>query len=207
MLTPPHTVLPDFLDEPGVAGLLSDVLTRAADFKPTGIGSSLVDPGIRKSHGLRDPGVSLAGLRSKVLGSLPRLTSALGLAPFEPSRLETELVAHGDGAFYKRHIDTQIAEQYEASEDIRLISCVYYFFVEPKAFSGGALRLYAIGGDPAQDFIDIAPARNSLLAFPSWAPHEVTPVRCPSGRFIDSRFSINCWVHRRKSSAPVRAEA
>jgi SM-20-related protein len=81
---------------------------------------------------------------------------------------------------------------------------VYYFFSEPKAFNGGALRLYAIGGNSQQSFIDIEPERNSLLVFPSWAPHEVMPVHCPSGRFVDSRFAINCWLYRKKSGAEIR---
>jgi SM-20-related protein len=73
-----------------------------------------------------------------------------------------------------------------------------------RSLAGGALRLYAIGGEADQKFVDIEPLRNSLLMFPSWAPHEVMPVSCPSKRFIDSRFAINCWVHRKKSAAPAR---
>jgi len=49
--------------------------------------------------------------------------------------------------------------------------------------------------------VNIEPGRNGPLMFPSWAPHEVMPVNCPSGRFADSRFAINCWVYRRKSVA------
>jgi SM-20-related protein len=36
--------------------------------------------------------------------------------------------------------------------------------------------------------------------FPSWVLHEVRPVSCPSKRFVDSRFAINCWLWRRKST-------
>ena len=108
-------------------------------------------------------------------------------------KLELQLVAHHDGAFYKRHIDTQTASD---RKNIRVLSGVYYFHAEPKPFSGGALRLYAIGGDDATDFVDIEPQRNSLLVFPSWAPHEVRTVSCPSKQFSDSRFAINCWIHR-----------
>jgi SM-20-related protein len=60
------------------------------------------------------------------------------------------------------------------------------------------LRLYAIGDPAGQTFIDIEPVHNSLLVFPSWAPHEVMPVSCPSQRFMDSRFAINCWVNNKK---------
>jgi Rps23 Pro-64 3,4-dihydroxylase Tpa1-like proline 4-hydroxylase len=65
-----------------------------------------------------------------------------------------------------------------------------YFHAEPKAFTGGALRLYAIGRKEDEDFVDIEAVRNSLLVFPSWAPHEVTPVSCPSKRFSSTRDSL-----------------
>ena len=131
--------------------------------------------------------------KAKILSLLPDWVEKLRVTAVEAPKLEAELVAHNEGAFYKRHIDTQTASDHNL---LRVLSGVYYFHAEPKAFSGGALRLYAIGGDNAR-FADIEPARNSLLVFPSWAPHEVMPISCPSKRFIDSRFAINCWVHRR----------
>jgi Rps23 Pro-64 3,4-dihydroxylase Tpa1-like proline 4-hydroxylase len=75
-----------------------------------------------------------------------------------------------------------------------VLSGVYYFHRLPKPFSGGALRLHAIGDESR--FADIEPACDTLVVFPAWAPHEVLPVRCPSGAFMDSRFSINCWAYR-----------
>ena len=48
----------------------------------------------------------------------------------------------------------------------------------------------------ANPHLDVAPEKDSLLIFPSWALHEVMPVVCPSGEFADSRFSVNCWVWR-----------
>ena len=128
----------------------------------------------------------------------PDLVAKLGATPVEAPTLELQLVAHNEGAFYKRHIDTQTASE---RNYVRVLSAVYYFHATPKMFSGGALRLYAIGDPQGQTFIDVEPAHNTLLVFPSWAPHEVMPVNCPSGRFADSRFTINCWVHRRKPVA------
>jgi SM-20-related protein len=203
-IMPPYVVLRDFLDEATVAGLLDHAVARQADFAPTKVGTRAVNPATRISSGTRDLGNFRAILKDKILGLVPKLIVDLRVTPFEPFRLETELVAHGDGAFYKQHIDTRTAHDPE-THTIRVLSGVYYFNAEPKAFSGGALRLYAIGGDDAVDFVDIEPQRNSLLVFPSWAPHEVRPVSCPSGRFIDSRFAINCWVHREKSPPAVAA--
>lgn len=201
-LMPPYVVLRDFLDEATVAGLLEHALSRQADFAPTRLGSKAVDPSIRVSTSLRELGGYRPILKTKILGLVPSLIAQLQVTPFNEPKLETELVAHGDGAFYKRHIDTRTAHDEDVNH-IRVLSGVYYFHAEPKAFSGGALRLYAIGGRPDEDFTDIEPVRNSLLVFPSWAPHEVRPTSCPSKRFMDSRFAINCWVRRMK---PVNSD-
>jgi SM-20-related protein len=202
-LMPPYVVLRQFLDDADVAGLLDYAFSRQSDFQPTRLGSKAVEPSVRVSASLRDLGRHRKILKEKILDILPDLIARLQVIPVASPRLETELVAHGDGAFYTRHIDTQTAKN-ENVQAIRVLSGVYYFFAEPKAFSGGALRLYAIGGDPNENFVDIEPQRNSLLVFPSWAPHEVLPVHCPSGRFVDSRFAVNCWLHRRNPVAPVR---
>ena len=80
-----------------------------------------------------------------------------------------------------------------------MISAVYYFHVEPKGFTGGELRLYRYGapaetlGKEPGNHVDIAPINNSLVAFPSWALHEVRPVQCPSDEFREYRFAVNCW--------------
>ena len=200
VIMPPYVVLRDFLDEATVAGLLEYALSRQADFAPTRLDSMTVNPAVRVSTGLRELGGYRDILKTKILGLVPRLISQLQVTPFEKPKLETELVAHGDGAFYKRHIDTQTAH-YEHVNQIRVLSGVYYFHAEPKAFTGGALRLYAFGGKSSQDFVNIEPVHNNLLVFPSWAPHEVMPVSCPSKKFVDSRFAINCWVRRRKHDA------
>jgi hypothetical protein len=202
-LMPPYVVLRYFLDETTVAGLFAFALSKQPDFAPTRVVGKAVDPSIRISNGLRELGGYRPLIKDKILGLVPGLIARLQVTPFDACAVETELVAHGDGAFYKRHADTQTAV-YNEVDRIRVLSGVYYFNAEPKAFAGGALRLYAIGGRPEQDFVDIEPLHNSLLVFPSWAPHEVMPVHCPSQRFMDSRFAINCWVHRRKADATIR---
>jgi SM-20-related protein len=198
---PHYLVLRDFLDEATVAGLLDYALSRQSDFVPTKLGSGAVDPSFRVSTGLRELGSYQQVLKVKILDLVPWLVSQLRVAPFEAVKLETQLVAHGNGAFYKRHIDTETATNYREARKIRVLSGVYYFNAEPKAFGGGALRLYAIAGKEGENFVDVEPTRNSLLVFPSWVPHEVMPVCCASKRFIDSRFAINCWVHRKKIHA------
>jgi SM-20-related protein len=117
-----------------------------------------------------------------------------GSPPFVPAKLELELVAHHDGAFFAMNKDTA---QDKGAATCRMISVVYYFHRQPKSFSGGLLRLHspAASGKPGT-FVEIAPENDTLVFFPSWFPHEVLLVGCPSGRFEDSRFAINCWVHQ-----------
>jgi SM-20-related protein len=197
-LMPPYLVLRDFLDDATVAGLLEYALSHEHAFEPTKVydlEEGTTDPAIRVSEGTRNLGEFSRILKSKILELVPDLISKLRATSVEAPKLELQLVAHNHGAFYKRHIDTQTVTK---RKDIRVLSGVYYFHTKPKGFTGGALRLYAIGEPASQTFVDIEPAHNTFLVFPSWAPHEVMPVICPSKRFIDSRFAINCWVHRSK---------
>jgi len=43
---------------------------------------------------------------------------------------------------------------------------------------------------------DISPAQNQVVFFPSDLLHEIMSVRCPSGLFVDRRFTVNGWLHR-----------
>jgi SM-20-related protein len=205
-LMPPYLVLRDFFDEETVTGLLDYAVTHQSDFTPAQVGTvGRVNPSFRISASLGNLGEFRQILEAKILGLLPALVAQLRVSRVEEPKLVTELVAHSDGAFYKRHIDT--AHDHDTKR-IRILSCVYYFNVEPKAFTGGALRLHAIGGKESEDFVDIEPVRNSLAVFLAWAPHEVLPVSCPSKRFIDSRFAINCWIlGNRKSVGSLESRA
>jgi SM-20-related protein len=197
-ILPPYRVLHDFLETGTVESLLQLALTAEAEFQPTQVGridGARLRPDFRASLALRREDlrpVFAARLRKLA----PRFVAEMRLSTFAVSRVELELVAHGDGAFYKRHIDTRTGGDLRSQ---RVLSGVYYFNHQPRAFSGGALRLYAIGD--FDRFIDIEPVHNSLLVFPSWAPHEVMPVSCPSGAFLDSRFAVNCWLHRQMAPA------
>ena len=196
-ILPPHHVIHDFLPAETVAALLAFAEAHEAEFTPTGVGGGPVaapDPALRVSMGLRRLGVFGPLLEARLLALAPALIAELRLAPFEASQVELQLVAHGDRAFFARHIDIQPGGQ---ARRLRVLSGVYYLHRQPKAFAGGVLRLYAIG-DPAR-FVDIEPACNMLLVFPSWAPHEVMPVSVPSGRFVDSRFAVNCWLTQRRA--------
>ncbi len=86
------------------------------------------------------------------------------------------------------------------AESTRELSFVYFFHAEPRQFYGGELRLYdnrrVRGVAHADSSQLLSPRQDMLVIFPSDAPHELLPVRVPSGQFSDSRFTINGWIHR-----------
>jgi Rps23 Pro-64 3,4-dihydroxylase Tpa1-like proline 4-hydroxylase len=171
-----------------------------------------IDPERRIGLTTRKLGPLEGRLRERLLTALPKLMAETGTGGPPPTSLELELAAHADGAYYRPHLDIPVGADRQPlganpGED-RVLSAVYYFHAEPKGFSGGQLRLYGFGPVPAageeqRAHIDLEPVRNSLVAFPSWVPHEVRPVSVPSGDFRDYRFALNCWFCR--ALAPAAA--
>jgi SM-20-related protein len=198
---PPYRVFTEFFDASFVDRLLEHALSNRSKFQSTTISNaSEFDPSIRISHKLDDLGTLRPEIENRLRSMASDLVADLHVTPFEPVRYEIEMVAHGDGAFYSTHVDTDIAPG--ARTDMhRMISGVYYFNADPKSFSGGALRLYSFGQfDANSRFIEIEPAHNSFVVFPSWVLHEVMPISCPTQKFKHSRFAINCWLWRRHAS-------
>ena len=190
----PYTVLPDFLAAKDHRALLDWAIAQEARFVPARLTGGVIDPAQRASVNLHDLGPYRDLIAQAVAARLPDLFAALRIAPFVPARYEIELVAHHHGAHLQLHSDVH-PELFGRHADRRL-SAVYYFFRQPRGFSGGHLRFHPLGakhGDPGRD---MQPADNSLVAFPSLSPHAVTPVDCPSRAFADARFAINCWVYR-----------
>jgi SM-20-related protein len=197
---PPYGLVNDWLGPETVERLLRFAQSNEHVFKDTRVGQEggRIDPTVRRSK-LTKLGELKSELQVRVQAALPSMFERLGGAPFEPVWVELEMVAHGDGALFTKHIDTSMRPNGTSN---RAISAVYYFHRLPKSFSGGVLRLHSLVGSGS--FVDIEPTNDSLVFFPSWFPHEVMPVTCPSGRFEDSRFAINCWVHRAMAAAALK---
>ena len=107
-----------------------------------------------------------------------------------------QLTAHNDGCYYKIHNDA--GSEKTANREI---SYVYYFYQEPKAFSGGELKIYDTelkggGAITHQNYKTITPVNNSIVFFNSRCRHEVMPVLCPSKAFEHSRFTVNGWIRK-----------
>ena len=135
-------------------------------------------------------------MRGEIHRAFADVITSLKLNPFNITQVEAQLTAHNDGHYYKVHNDN-------GSEDTatRVLTYVYYFYQDPKPFSGGNLRIYdsRIQNNyyvQADSFQDVTPINNSIIFFPSHYMHEVLPIICPSQQFADSRFTINGWVRQ-----------
>jgi SM-20-related protein len=198
---PSHGVVHNWLGSESVKRLLRFVQSNERHFEDTKVthneGEGRVDRTHRVSRKLLSIEEPKQELCPKLEDLLPVIFDKLGNKPFIPSRIEVELVGHSDGAFFARHNDTFTGPD-QKGRGSRAISAVYYFHALPKAFSGGILRLHSLAASGKQGtFADIAPDRDTLVFFPSFFPHEVLPVKCTSGQFLDSRFAINFWLYQK----------
>lgn len=193
----PYRIYRDFLNAETRKSLFDWTLANEHRFTPSKTQGGY-DPAKRVSSVLNDLGSLRPALKARLLADVPAITADLGMRPFKPSKVEIELAVHNQGAHFGAHVDTRVGQFADRLHD-RILSGVYYFHREPKAFSGGILRIYRFGSTGQGDHAEITPDQNSLAAFPSWATHEVTHVECPSGAFADSRFALNIWIYRERA--------
>jgi SM-20-related protein len=198
---PPYGVVRNWLGSEAVTNLLGFVQLNEHRFEDTKVTQKeeegRVDRTRRVSRKLLSIDEPKKELCPKLEDLLPVIFEKLGKKPFIPSQIEMEFVAHADGAFFARHNDTFTGPD-QKGRGSRAISAVYYFHALPKAFSGGILRLHSLAASGKKGtFADIVPDRDTLVFFPSFFPHEVLPVKCTGGRFLDSRFAINFWLYQK----------
>lgn len=187
-----HLLIADFMLPQTHAALLNYTQQRQLDFMPSTVtstsGKDVVDLQQRISHVLME----FPQFRNLFLEKLnDRFTQAcrvLGIPEFPVGNVECQLTAHGNGGFFKRHQDVG-----SGSKTGRTISYVYYFFREPKGFTGGNLRLYP---DGSSQVVDLPPRNNSIVFFSSTISHDVEPITVPSKNFSDYRFTVNGWIHK-----------
>ncbi|MDX1977925.1 MAG: 2OG-Fe(II) oxygenase [Pseudanabaenaceae cyanobacterium bins.68] len=184
-----------FLPAALAAEIYQYALGREADFVSTSTSNSKVD--YRQSLFLPHFPEYAELIQERVRATVPDLLQHLQLDPFEIDYIEAQLTSHNHGNYYKVHNDNGSSDT--ASREL---TYVYYFYREPKAFSGGELVIYDskiennfyVAAETSQQ---IQPLNNSIVFFLSRYLHEVLPVTCPSRAFADSRFTINGWVRRK----------
>jgi len=189
----PYRLLPGWLGATRAAELLAYGLDAEARFVPTKLndqGTGRFDSVVRRSSVLKDLGAFTGPLQRKALALQAELETAFDMAHAPDNSTQIEMVAHGDGAFYRPHTDTYTGDEYMPGGRRRM-TMVYYLHRQPCRFTGGRLRMFDLGGEQS---IEIEPTHDSLLVFPSSARHEVETISCPGGAFADSRFSVNIWL-------------
>ena len=194
----PYVLLDNFIEPALHAELIKFVAAREKDFVPSTVSTD--DADYRRSLVLHEFSQFADLFRNRVRALVPRLAEGFGMGELPIGDIECQLTSSNDGDYFRLHNDSGSPDTLS-----RQLSYVFYFYKEPKSFSGGEFRLYnsriANGlyecGDKAAD---IEPKNNSILFFPSFCNHEVLPVRCPSKSFIDGRFTINGWVRRTAST-------
>src|SRR5260370_150857 len=162
--------------------LLDFVINKDVHFHPAtvslGATRSVIE-GVRRAKILD----SLCDWEGLFLGRLRQLLhpaiDRLGYKRFTPGRIELQATASNDGDYFRLHQDG-------GPDDTREITFVYFLHGEPRPFSGGELRIRSSTVEPHGD---------TIVLFPSSYVHEVMPVRVPSGAFVDSRFTVNGWIH------------
>jgi SM-20-related protein len=192
----PRQSIAGWLGEQKSNEILAYAIASEARYAPSTIerddGTSTVDRSLRDSWKLLDLGGHGEFIAARILDLLPRLDPIIGSLDRPIQGLTLELVAHGDGAHFQRHIDTYVGEGADQRRGRRRLSLVYYLNQQPKRYLGGALRFYT---DDAAVWQDVIPDHDLLVCFPSTTLHGVERVQVPSGAFAHSRFAINGWLY------------
>ncbi|GAA4643340.1 2OG-Fe(II) oxygenase [Pontixanthobacter gangjinensis] len=194
-----YAIIDGFLGPEFSAKLLAFAVENERNFYAAGVTSSnaaaSVDCDTRNSAEFQgDWGQLGERLRHAFLTRASELFGAAGLAPITMPILEISMVAHQDGGFFRKHVDSLSDTTRRFADADRILSAVYYFHGEPAAFSGGELAILPIAGDIEP--VKIAPNHDRLVIFPSFAPHEVLRISVPDNAFSNARFSVNCWFCR-----------
>ena len=199
----------DFLTKRELQGLTRYVFEHEPEFTPSTViphegPESASDTSYRKSMVLYDLGEYTSLIQDRLYALLPEVLAAFERKAFPVSHFDIQVTASNDGDFFKVHQDNSSVEPLDIPR--REISYVYYFHSEPKAFTGGQLKLYNSQNGEVQhskkrSAETITPRQNTVVLFPSGYDHEVLPVRCPSRKFINSRFTVNGWIIREPTAA------
>lgn len=194
-------VLDEFLAPQEVEELIRFTLDHESDFQVSEVLSAHGDEGTvnydhRRSRVLMEVGRHQDVILARIKSVLPEVLHSLGMEAFGISGVESQITASNDGDFFRFHSDN-------ASERVssRNLTFVYFFHREPRQFEGGELRIHDASLDDGAyvsrgSYQTIVPQQNQIVFFPCELMHEITPVKCGSQRFGDSRFTLNGWLRR-----------
>lgn len=194
-------VLDEFLAPQEIDELMRFTLADENEFHTSEVVSPTAEGGVidyehRRSRVLTELGPHEELILQRIRGVLPQVLQKLGMDAFTVEEIEAQITASNDGDFFRFHSDNgsdKVAE--------RQLTFVYFFQREPQQFEGGELRIHDARLEGSTyvsegSYRTIAPQQNQIVFFPCELMHEVTPVKCPSRLFADSRFTLNGWLRR-----------
>jgi Rps23 Pro-64 3,4-dihydroxylase Tpa1-like proline 4-hydroxylase len=193
-------VLDEFLAPQELEELTRFVIEHEADFRTSEVIAPNAERGVvnydhRRSRVLMEVGRYENLIQERIKSVLPRVLEQLGIEPFTIAETETQITASNDGDFFHFHSDNG-----SARAKSRYLTFVYFFHHEPRQFEGGELLIHDAhlenGAYVSEGHQTIVPQQNQIVFFPCELLHEITPVKCPSGAFADSRFTLNGWLRR-----------
>jgi Rps23 Pro-64 3,4-dihydroxylase Tpa1-like proline 4-hydroxylase len=194
-------VLDEFLAPQELAELTSFALEHEDEFRNSEVISPTTAGGVvnydhRRSRVMMDLGRYQDMIVERIQKVLPQVLEKLGMAEFTIAGVEAQITSSNDGDFFHFHSDN-------ASERVacRYLTFVYFFHQEPRMFEGGELRIHDARLEEGVyvsegSYQTIIPQQNQIVLFPCQLMHEITPVKCFSQRFADSRFTLNGWLRR-----------
>jgi SM-20-related protein len=194
-------VLDEFLAPQELEELTIYALQHEAGFQASTLVSPAAEGGVvnyehRRSRVLMDLARHQDLILDRIKAVLPQVLDKLGIQEFPIAEIEAQITASNNGDFFLRHSDS--GNERVAS---RRLTFVYFFHREPRQFEGGELRIHDArleGGEYVSQgsYQTIVPQQNQIVFFPCELLHEITPVKCPSQLFADSRFTVNGWLRR-----------
>jgi len=194
-------VLDEFLAPQEVAELTRFTLEHEPDFQASEVISPSAENGVinydhRRSRVLMDLGHHQEIILERIKAALPQVLQKLGMREFSIGSVEAQVTASNDGDFFHFHSDN-------GSERVasRHLTFVYFFHREPRQFEGGELRIHDARLEDGTyvsegSYQTIVPQQNQIVFFPCELMHEITPVKCSSQLFADSRFTLNGWLRQ-----------
>ena len=194
-------VLDEFLSPQELEELTRFTMEHEADFQNSEVYSPRLEKGVinddfRRSRVLMELGDQQEMILERIKSVLPQVLDRLGMEEFTIADVEAQITASNDGDFFHCHDDN-------GSEGVasRHLTFVYFFHHEPRQFEGGELRIHDAhlqdtGYVSDGSYQTIVPQQNQIVFFPCELLHEITPVKCGSQLFADSRFTLNGWLRR-----------
>ena len=194
-------VLDEFLAPQELSELTCFTLEHEGEFEASEVLSPTAEKGVvnydhRRSRVLTELGHHQHVMIERIKAVLPSVLEKLGMKEFDISAVEAQITASSDGDFFHFHSDN--GADHVSS---RHLTFVYFFHREPRQFEGGELRIHdaTLEGSEyvsAGSYETIIPQQNQIVFFPCELMHEVTAVKCPTGLFGDSRFTLNGWLRQ-----------